>query len=118
MIDLELGGIYRALARAQAAPAGPPIRSPRSPALSNSLGSESRSAEECGHLCSRLRKTTIGLLTGLLWWPVGVAAAIGVILYFVGAIAAHLRQKDWAVTPAAILAIAAGAALVLRMSAI
>ena len=35
-----------------------------------------------------------GLLVGIFYRPLGIAAAIGVVLYFVGAIAAHLRAKD------------------------
>ena len=35
-----------------------------------------------------------GLLLGI-WWPIlGVAAAIGLILYFVGATVSHLRVRD------------------------
>lgn len=37
----------------------------------------------------------LGLLIGLIWRPVGVAAAIGLILYFLGAIIAHLRVGDF-----------------------
>jgi hypothetical protein len=57
----------------------------------------------------------VGLVVGLLWWPVGVAAAAGVILYFLGAVGAHLRVKDTAnlAVPTLILA-AAVAVLVLR----
>jgi hypothetical protein len=35
-----------------------------------------------------------GLLIGIFYRPLGVAAAIGVVLFFVGAIIAHLRVKD------------------------
>lgn len=35
-----------------------------------------------------------GLLTGLYWRPVGEAAAVGVVTYFVGATASHLRVGD------------------------
>jgi DoxX-like family len=55
-----------------------------------------------------------GLLVGLLWWPIGVAAAIGLILYFLGAIASHLRVRDKAIAPATVLLIVAVAALALR----
>lgn len=58
----------------------------------------------------------IGLIAGLFWWPIGVAAAIGVVLYFVGAVVAHLRVKDTAgIAPAAFLTVVAVAALVLRL---
>lgn len=34
----------------------------------------------------------LGVLVGLLWWPViGIAAAGGLTLFFIGAIAAHVR---------------------------
>lgn len=58
----------------------------------------------------------IGLVVGLFWWPIGVAAAVGVILYFVGAVVSHLRVKDAAgIGPSAFLAALAVAALVLRL---
>jgi DoxX-like family len=56
-----------------------------------------------------------GLTLGLVWAPIGVAAAIGVIAYFVLAVASHIRAGDTEnlPTPAAILVIAVSA-LVLR----
>ncbi|SCL14192.1 DoxX-like family protein [Micromonospora nigra] len=36
----------------------------------------------------------VGLLLGLLWWPVGVAAAIGVTLQMIGAVVYHARARD------------------------
>lgn len=53
----------------------------------------------------------LGLVAGI-WWPaLGVAAAIGLALYFVGAIISHLRVGDIkGVGPAVfMLALAAGA---------
>ena len=36
----------------------------------------------------------IGLVLSL-WWPwVGIAAAIGVVVYFIGAVSAHVRMGD------------------------
>ncbi len=35
-----------------------------------------------------------GLVIGLWWAPLGIAAAIGVVAYFVGAVIAHLRVHD------------------------
>ncbi|MDM4723043.1 DoxX family protein [Micromonospora sp. WMMA1363] len=35
-----------------------------------------------------------GLLLGLLWPPIGVAAAIGVVLLMIGAAVYHARAKD------------------------
>lgn len=60
----------------------------------------------------------IGLIVGLFVWPIGVAAAVGVILYFVGAVIAHLRVKDSGFGPAAFLAAVGIAALVLRLLSI
>jgi hypothetical protein len=53
-------------------------------------------------------------VAGLFWWPIGVAAAAGVILYFLGAVGAHLRVRDPNFVPALVLLLAAVAALVLR----
>lgn len=60
----------------------------------------------------------VGLIVGIFWAPLGIAAAIGVILYFVGAVGAHLRVKDFAgvVAPVPLLVLGA-AALVLRLAA-
>ncbi|WP_405970463.1 DoxX family protein [Streptomyces sp. NBC_00988] len=57
-----------------------------------------------------------GILIGLAWWPLGVAAAIGIIAYFSGAIVSHLRVRDWQFAPAAVLLLAGVAALVLRLA--
>jgi len=35
-----------------------------------------------------------GLVAGIACIPLGIAAAIGIIIYFVGAIVAHIRIKD------------------------
>jgi len=35
-----------------------------------------------------------GLLLGLAWPPPGIAAAVGVVVYFVGAVVAHVRVGD------------------------
>lgn len=55
-----------------------------------------------------------GLLIGLFWWPLGVAAAAGVVLYFVGALGAHARVRDRGFPPALVFFLVAVAALVLR----
>ncbi|MCV7287864.1 DoxX family protein [Mycolicibacterium wolinskyi] len=56
-----------------------------------------------------------GLLLGLRWWPIGVAAAGGVVLYFLGAVGAHVRARKGNVVPAAILFALAVGALALRI---
>jgi hypothetical protein len=52
-----------------------------------------------------------GLLVGLFYGPLGIAAAAGVVLYFIGAVGAHLRKQDYqgliAPVPILIFAIAA-----------
>lgn len=55
-----------------------------------------------------------GLLIGLWYPPLGITAAIGLVLYFVGAVGAHLRNSDFKGLPnAAVLLLASGAALIL-----
>jgi hypothetical protein len=56
----------------------------------------------------------VGLALGLFWWPIGIAAAIGVILYFVGAVGSLLRVKDKNFGPALVFLVGAVAALLLR----
>lgn len=54
----------------------------------------------------------VGLAVGLLWWPAALAAAVGLIGYFVGALAFLLRAR---VRQAAAL-VPAGAFLVLAVA--
>jgi DoxX-like family len=56
-----------------------------------------------------------GLLIGLAWAPIGVAAAAATIVYFIGAVTSHIRARDaqHLPTPLAFEAMAV-AALVLR----
>jgi hypothetical protein len=57
----------------------------------------------------------LGLLAGIAVPPIGIAAAAGLILFFVGAIITHLRGRFYAFTlPAGFLTLAV-AALVLRL---
>ncbi|MFJ3171081.1 DoxX family protein [Streptomyces roseus] len=58
-----------------------------------------------------------GCGAGLWVRPLGVAASIGVTLYFAGAVISHLRVKDFDLAPAAVLTLVAAAALVLRVAA-
>jgi len=61
----------------------------------------------------------VGLLIGLAWAPLGIAAAIGVILYFIGALIGHVRAHDTgpgSITPPAVILLVAVAALVLRVA--
>jgi hypothetical protein len=60
-----------------------------------------------------------GLIIGLWWGSLGVAAATGIVLYFIGAIGAHLRKRDikGIVTPVLALFLAA-VALTLRIASL
>lgn len=55
-----------------------------------------------------------GLIIGLFWWPLGVAAAIGTLLYFLGAVIAHVRVRDTQIAPAAVFAVVSVAIIALR----
>jgi len=58
----------------------------------------------------------IGIVAGI-WWPrLGVAAGIGLVVYFVGAVVSHLRVGDVAgIGPAVFVLAVASAALVTRL---
>jgi hypothetical protein len=57
-----------------------------------------------------------GLLLGLIGVPlIGTAAAIGLILFFVGAIITHLRVRNYSIGPAVAFLVLAVAALVLGL---
>ena len=36
----------------------------------------------------------VGALAGLAWWPIGLAAAVGLALLSVGAVVSHVRATD------------------------
>ncbi|MEU1710805.1 DoxX family protein [Streptomyces sp. NPDC005706] len=56
-----------------------------------------------------------GAIAGLWWGPIGIAAAIGLTLYFAGAVVSHLRVGDHkGAPPAAVLTVASVALIVLR----
>ncbi|MFJ4828061.1 DoxX family protein [Streptomyces bacillaris] len=57
----------------------------------------------------------LGLLVGLGVPVIGAAAAVGVVLYFIGAVVTHVRAKDYEIAPPAVLALLAAAAFVLRV---
>jgi hypothetical protein len=60
-----------------------------------------------------------GLLLGLAWAPVGVAAAAALVLYFAVAIAAHVRADDAANLPTPVaMAVIAIATLVFTLAAL
>lgn len=58
----------------------------------------------------------VGLIAGIWWAAVGVVAAVGLVLYFIGAVVAHIRVGDFAGIGAATFALALVAvALVARL---
>lgn len=57
-----------------------------------------------------------GLLIGLGVTGLSIAAAIGVIVYFVGAVSFHVRAGDRNLVPPAVLALVAVLVLVLRIA--
>jgi hypothetical protein len=58
----------------------------------------------------------VGLVVGI-WWPMlGVAAGVGLVIYFVGASVSHIRVRDFkGIGPAAMLLTLSAAALCLRI---
>ncbi|MFE4259702.1 DoxX family protein [Streptomyces sp. NPDC056883] len=89
----------------------------RNPAITESMGKVGVPDSWLPRLATLKAAGAIGLVAGLWLTPLGIAAAIGVTLYFLGAILAHLRAKDYDFAPAAVLALVAVAALVLRAAA-
>jgi hypothetical protein len=68
------------------------------------------------HLAACEIAGALGLVLGI-WWPfLGMAAGIGLVIYFVGAIVSHVRVGDVkGVGPAAFMLIISVAALALRV---
>ena len=58
----------------------------------------------------------LGLLLGIRVPVIGIAAALGLILFFVGAIITHLRGRDYSLGPAIVFLLLAMAALALRLA--
>jgi hypothetical protein len=58
----------------------------------------------------------LGVLVGLYWAPLGIAAATGLALYFVGAVITHLRAGDRAIQPAVALLVLSIGVVVLRVA--
>ncbi|MGW1356469.1 DoxX family protein [Streptomyces chartreusis] len=58
-----------------------------------------------------------GLLIGIFYRPLGIAAAIGVVLFFIGAVISHLRVRDVKAVPVPfVLVLASAAPLVLGLA--
>ena len=58
----------------------------------------------------------VGLVVGIWWPPTGIMAGTGLVIYFVGAVVAHLRVRDVkGVGPAAFMLGLAAGVLVVRV---
>ncbi|HEY6375160.1 MAG TPA: DoxX family protein [Edaphobacter sp.] len=70
------------------------------------------------HLAACEFAGALGLVLGI-WWPfLGMAAGIGLVVYFVGAIVSHVRVGDVnGIGPGAFMLVISVAALVLRILA-
>jgi hypothetical protein len=70
------------------------------------------------HLAACEIAGALGLVLGI-WWPLlGMAAGIGLVVYFVGAIVSHVRVGDVkGIGPAAFMLVISVAAVVLRVLA-
>jgi hypothetical protein len=56
-----------------------------------------------------------GLIIGLWFAPLGIAAGVGVILYFTGAVITHLRAHNREFAPPLVLGMMGAAAVALRV---
>jgi hypothetical protein len=56
-----------------------------------------------------------GLIIGLWFAPLGIAAGVGVILYFTGAVITHLRAHNREFAPPLVLGMMGAAAVALRL---
>lgn len=56
----------------------------------------------------------VGVAAGLAWWPLGAAAASGLLLLMFGAVLTHLRLRDGALhlAPAVVVGVAVGGYLI------
>jgi DoxX-like family len=75
--------------------------------------------DRLNHLAVILMAGAAGLVIGLGWAPLGLAAAAGVVVYFALAIAAHVRAGDLEhLAPPVLLAVLGAAALLLHVAKI
>ena len=74
--------------------------------------------DKLDYLAAILLAATAALILGLYWAPIGIAAAIGLIIYFLVAVAFHVRANDARNLPTPLaLALLAAAVLVMRLLA-
>jgi hypothetical protein len=73
--------------------------------------------DKLDYLAVTLLAGAAGLLAGLLWAPLGVAAALALVVYFLVAMAFHIRAGDAEHLPTPlVMALLAAAALALRLA--
>lgn len=69
------------------------------------------------YLAGCLFAGAFGLVLGIWWSPLGIAAGVGLVVYFVGAVVAHLRVGDVkGMGSAALILILCAVALALRVT--
>lgn len=72
--------------------------------------------DKLDYLAVTLLAGAAGLLVGLLWAPLGMAAALALVVYFLVAMAFHIRAGDAEHLPTPlVMALLAAAALALRL---
>ncbi|MGH2988015.1 MAG: DoxX family protein [Solirubrobacterales bacterium] len=75
--------------------------------------------DKLDYLAMILLAGAAGLILGLFWAPIGIAAAAGVVCYFLVAVALHLRADDAENLPTPLaIALIAAAALALRIASL
>jgi uncharacterized membrane protein YphA (DoxX/SURF4 family) len=73
--------------------------------------------DRLNYLAVILLAAAVGVVAGLFWAPIAIAAAIGLIVYFAVAIAAHVRHHDTANAPTPVaIEMMAIAVLVLQLA--
>lgn len=73
--------------------------------------------DKLGLLAIVLLAAAAGIAGGLFWAPIGIAAAAGTVVYFLGAVGAHLRAHDTKPLPVPLTAmVLAGVVLALRLA--
>jgi hypothetical protein len=73
--------------------------------------------DKLNYLAITLLAGAAGLVVGLLWAPLGVAASLALVAYFLVAIGFHIRADDAEHLPTPIvMALLAAAALALRLA--
>jgi DoxX-like family len=89
----------------------------RQPAMLESVDRVGFPREKLAHLAVILLAGAAGLVLGLFWGPLGVAAAGGVVAYFAVTVAFHLRAHDAANAPKPLaIGLLAAVALALRLA--